>query len=219
MCPGTTTVKRRSGFTLIELLVVIAIIAVLASLLLPALAKAKQRAVATKCLNNLKQIGLAAQMHAHDNDDSLPLSAHQGNSWVTAVQTYLAGTNLHRCPTDPNTNRIYSYALNDFVLPPDSPGTGTDFSKLTTVPAPSDTLYLGECADSNNGSDHLHLKPEEGDPPLNANTFAGEVAVKRHLDGATYLFVDGHAERQLWNKVRPEITRTGSRFVYPAGAP
>jgi prepilin-type N-terminal cleavage/methylation domain-containing protein len=64
--------KPRSAFTLLELLVVIAIIAILAALLLPVLSKAKARAHRTTCLNNLKQINIAVQLYAGDNDDTLP---------------------------------------------------------------------------------------------------------------------------------------------------
>ena len=207
---------------MIELLVVIAIIAILSAMLLPALSKAKSQAWATACLNNLKQIGLASRMYADEHDDALPRSSHQGESWVGSLQPYTAGTNLWRCPRDTHKTRLYSYAINDFLLPPDAPGAAPNYSRLTSVPAPTETFFMAECADGYANSDHFHFAdPDDGD--YSPNGFGGEttaqVAVRRHLNSANYLFVDWHVERLSWNRVKPRLTAQGSQFVDPAGKP
>jgi prepilin-type N-terminal cleavage/methylation domain-containing protein/prepilin-type processing-associated H-X9-DG protein len=210
--------ERRRAFTLIELLVVIAIIALLAALLLPALDRARQRARATACLSGIRQIGMGSRMYADENDDLLPRSAHQGASWVLTLQSYVNGTNLWRCPMDSNRTRHFSYALNDFLLPPPAWLGGTDYSKTTQVPSPTDTFWLGECDDNYKFNDHFHFT-EANDGNYTPASFAGQVAVRRHQAAAGYLFVDGHAQLLRWNLVQNQLITPGSRFVNPAGHP
>jgi len=111
-------INCRQALTLIELLVVIAIVAILAALLLPVLAAAKQRAWATQCLSNARQIGLGMKMYASDNHELYPESgttipwgaidipvAEGGSgkpSWMQQIVSYTANTNVYHCPANRN---------------------------------------------------------------------------------------------------------------------
>ena len=107
--PAGSPVGRPAGFTLIELLVVIAIIAILAALLLPALARAKQESLRTKCVSNLRQVGITMAMYTGDNYDEFPFS---GNAFaqmpfvdlLKLISPYINNStnngNFFRCPAD-----------------------------------------------------------------------------------------------------------------------
>ena len=151
--------RRPAAFTLIELLVVIAIIAILAAILFPVFAQAREKARQTACISNQKQIGTAILQYNQDYDDAYPMgfygtSASQTPlSWPIIIQPYLKNMQILMCPSDSNTpgpipgtftastpaGVSVNYMLN-FRL--SGNGAGTAFAEMPTIVAPATTVML-----------------------------------------------------------------------------
>ncbi|MSU35624.1 MAG: prepilin-type N-terminal cleavage/methylation domain-containing protein [Pedosphaera sp.] len=235
--PATDIFRRKftlDGFTLIELLVVIGILAILASLLLPVLSKAKAKGQAVSCLNNLKQLQLAWQLYADFHgelicpnlstimgfeDFSLPGSWVVGNARLDTSPTniqigvlfpHVNSVPVYHCPADPskveNTSGLLRY--RSYML------NGRLNGPKVGIPDYDASIKFRVTHVSN--AAHAFAFIDSSEHTINSGTFgllpmdfAGgnlweDVPADRHSRGANLSFVDGHAEYHRWRAPKPK---------------
>ncbi len=220
--------QRCGGFTLIELLVVMAIIAMLATLLLPVMAKAKGRARSVCCISNLGQIGLGMNLYAEDHNDFLPGTAHTSlsNSWVFSLASYVGDVEKIRiCPGDAKgdqrlLNRGTSYLMNEYTAVPALDPFGDPipnepvWNRLSALKRPCETFLTFEISDrsgTGTGQDHTHSRNW-----LNKgwNSVLEDVQPDRHGKSANYLFADWHVAALKAEALKKRI-EAGDNFARP----
>ncbi len=174
-------VSSKKAFTLIELLVVIAIIAILAAILFPVFAQAREKARAISCISNMKQLGTAVMMYNQDYDESFPIGLGNSwwqNTWVRNTQPYVKNYQVFRCPDDAvalDSNISWagirvSYASNALIgwdgsanslfgvmglAQPKSEGgwMGNTTQSMAAVGRPAETIMMSEKHEKENASD------------------------------------------------------------------
>jgi prepilin-type N-terminal cleavage/methylation domain-containing protein/prepilin-type processing-associated H-X9-DG protein len=199
---------KRKGFTLIELLVVIAIIAILAAILFPVFARAREAARQSSCVSNLKQLGTALQMYTQDFDEALPGAAPYNagspyGHWVLAwnngagqnagqpgpfpvdqgaIYSYIKNAGVYMCPSDANARvKRLSYTMN----------SSCSFQSLAAARTVATTpVFVDESATLNDGYF-----------AYGGNT-GGDIPSLIHNEGANLAFMDGHVK---WMK-RTQMT-------------
>lgn len=202
---------RSKGFTLIELLVVIAIIAILAAILFPVFARAREKARQTSCLSNVKQLMLGYVMYAQDYDGYFPSDWRPGSlgggwgdhySWRAMIYPYVKNLGIYTCPSDPV--RAYAGNLAGKCLPYEGGvrgGYGSNCAHWTGGPPdglnrgtheadysePAQLIVLGDTTQGHQMSVRSNA----------LNWVRPDQAARRHNGGANYSFADGHAK---WHK-------------------
>lgn len=204
------TGRKLTGFTLIELLVVIAITAILAAILFPVFAHAREKARQTVCLSNMMQMGLAADMYLQDYDERLPLAATVPTpttflNWHHLLEPYTKNRGIWICPSanlpirNVYGNLVCQYGWNAFYL-----NTGVDPSRIYTLnnapgvslaalQQPAHTVMMADTRgiDGRMPADHLStylLPPSQPDADYWGRPDP------RHNDGVIVTLSDGHAK-------------------------
>ena len=203
---------KSPAFTLVELLTVVTIVAVLTSLGVAATRGATEKTKTNRCLNDLRQLGVAVQLYVGDNSGRFPNTSHQGvaASWTNTLAEFLKTNFLGRCCAVTKHRSRLTYAWNDALA--DAQGYGL------TAPAfrsPSTTLVVAELATNLTG-EHFHFSGTRGGASrITPNQFRAEVNVTCHGSSANYLFADGHVENLSTNEVQRRLTQAESSFLVP----
>ena len=209
---------KRSAFTLIELLVVIAIIAILAAILFPVFARARENARRSSCQSNLKQIGLGFAQYTQDYDEKFPIGRadDENLSWARTLQPYLKSSQIFQCPSETNgpdlsfgqwgfsdywANRnLCGYASGGYNDNPVS-------LNISALNASALVVLMGDGAKGDNSGIAAGVD-DSGRPgyirgaviPL-VTTASNDNWTIRHLEGANYAFADGHVKWLKPNKI------------------
>lgn len=211
---------RKRGFTLIELLVVIAIIAILAAILFPVFAKAREKARQSSCSSNLKQIGIAVQQYIQDYDERFPWCltyvapsqvALRNAEWYFNCEPYMKNRQLTDCPSAANggfnTGGVWSY--NDAAVPAADQRYVVEYTRslawatggtsagaaLAQVNEPANMVILAE---GTNNYSRFRCPCTGGTTGCLITSNYGWTNM-RHNEGSNYTFADGHVK---WNKIQ-----------------
>ncbi len=238
----TISISRHSGFTLIELLVVIAIIALLAAILFPVFARARENARKSSCQSNLKQLGLGIAQYTQDYDESFPISdnAYPGGAsgfsttivfgpteWPGKVMPYLKSRQIFRCPSSSphpsnvagtGDNALSYWAVGGlFTKPAPAPVS------LADVLTPAETPIVYDDLDAY-FSGRVVFRPNwTTTTTYNAATSFTLIRKPVHLDFENVLYADGHVKSQkpetLYKQTCPGWTPPGTTAVSCLPAP
>ena len=209
---------RRAAFTLLEILVVVAILALLAAILFPAFARARENARRTSCLSNLKQIGLGALQYAQDFDETM-VGTELGDGtpvspeyfWGEMLAPYTKSDQILQCPSESvrfaravpvpgfpsgiSQEWTYSYAIND-VRDAGANRIGAAFARLSALTKPGETVLIVDgwplAAKPSSAPERHEVAWQLGS--RDAPTKAGDDGNPRHLEGFVAVFCDGHSK-------------------------
>lgn len=187
----------RRGFTLIELLVVIAIIAILAAILFPVFARAREKARQASCLSNQKQMGLAYTMYAQDFDERGPCADYMAGSWRMSwdalLYDYVKNEPIFICPTYGTRKESGCYSRTPMGW---LPICGYAFNQdvrqraIAEIAVPAETIVIADSNCKVNPHDGRINFPGEPYP----STYSHNGVWRAHNDGANFAFCDGHVK-------------------------
>lgn len=234
------TTKR--GFTLIELLVVIAIIAILAAILFPVFARARENARRTSCVSNLKQMGLAVMMYAQDYDETYPrnqqfVTATTYTYWPDLLRPYTGSSQIFQCPSTQRADMTNGgYGANEKVLVTRTESVSP--IKMAAIPAAANTYMIMDYGTWRIFSSYVEApknlsylpgigdvrKLSEADCPglegagsaSSYDKYRSECMNGRHFDGVNVNFADGHAKWLKTATVYAEYSKTNKGAFDPA---